>query len=147
VVEKHACFNVFCSVAPLKAYILSWMRENKIENNTVLKLCLGFSTEIIHYCEVLISLKHFIVAKQLFRSATSIGANIMEAQNAESRADFIHKVKIAAKEADETQYWLIICRNMSHYPDASGLKILLLSIQKVINAILASSKKHPAKGV
>ena len=43
--------------------------------------------------------------KQLLRSATSIGANVFEAQNAESKADFIHKMKVAAKEASETLYW------------------------------------------
>lgn len=53
--------------------------------------------------------KKFVIAKQLLKSGTSIGANSVEAQNAESKADFIHKIKIAAKEADETQYWLLLC--------------------------------------
>jgi four helix bundle protein len=50
--------------------------------------------------------KEFIMSKQLLRSGTSIGANIREAQNAESRLDFIHKLAIAQKECDETLYWL-----------------------------------------
>ncbi len=50
--------------------------------------------------------KEFVLSKQLLRSGTSIGANIREAQNAESNADFIHKLAIAQKECDETLYWL-----------------------------------------
>ena len=50
--------------------------------------------------------KEFIIAKQLLRSGTSIGANIREAQNAESKADIVHKLAISQKECDETIYWL-----------------------------------------
>ncbi|MGZ5243592.1 MAG: four helix bundle protein [Bacteroidia bacterium] len=50
--------------------------------------------------------KEFVLSKQLLRSGTSVGANIREAQNAQSNADFIHKLAIAQKECDETMYWL-----------------------------------------
>jgi four helix bundle protein len=50
--------------------------------------------------------KEFVLSKQLLRSGTSIGANIREAQNAETPMDFIHKLGIAQKECDETMYWL-----------------------------------------
>ena len=50
--------------------------------------------------------KEFIISKQVFRSGTSIGANIMESKNAQSHADFIHKLSIALKEADETTFWI-----------------------------------------
>lgn len=52
------------------------------------------------------NLKEFVLSKQLLRSGTSVGANVREANNAESHADFIHKLAIAQKEADETLYWL-----------------------------------------
>ncbi len=52
------------------------------------------------------SKKEFVLSKQLLRSGTSIGANVREAGNAESAADFIHKLAIAQKETDETLYWL-----------------------------------------
>jgi four helix bundle protein len=55
------------------------------------------------------------MSDQLLISGTSIGANVREAQNAESKADFIHKINITAKEADETEYWLLICMNASTY--------------------------------
>jgi four helix bundle protein len=85
------------------------MQKELIEKNPILKQTIQFSLMIIDYCEVLNNEKKFIISNQLLRSATSIGANSMEAQNSESKADFIHKIKIAAKEADETQYWLMLC--------------------------------------
>jgi four helix bundle protein len=74
-------------------------RENIIVTKTV-----DFSLEIIAFCEVLESNRKFVISNQLLKSGTSIGANVHEAQNAESRADFIHKMKIAAKEVEETKY-------------------------------------------
>ena len=65
----------------------------------------------------------------------------MEAQNAESKADFIHKIKIAAKEADETQYWLLLCSLSNIYPECDSLLFKLESIQKVLNKILGTAKK------
>lgn len=50
--------------------------------------------------------REFILSKQLLRSGTSVGANIREAQNAQSKRDFIHKLSISQKESDESQYWL-----------------------------------------
>ena len=93
-----------------------------IEKNAILKLSFDFSLMVIDYCEKLEEQKKYVISKQLLRSGTSIGANSFEAQNAESKADFIHKMKIAAKEADETQYWLMLCDYAKGYPDC---KILL----------------------
>ena len=76
----------------------------KDTDNLIVKLSLEFALDIITLAEKLEELKKFIIARQLLKSGTSIGANIREAQNAESKADFIHKMKIAAKEADETEY-------------------------------------------
>lgn len=66
-------------------------------------------------------LHKYEMASQLFKSGTSVGANAKEAQNAESQADFIHKFKIAAKEADETEFWLKLCIASKHYPNPSEL--------------------------
>lgn len=108
--------------------------------NEILELSIEFSLRIIAYTEILESNRKFVVANQLMKSGTSIGANIFEAQSA-SRADFIHKFKIADKEAKETEYWLILCeRSPSYYFDET-LKIRLLSIQKLLSKIISSSKK------
>ena len=82
----------------------------------------------------------FIISKQLLRSATSICANSMEAQNAESKADFIHKMKISAKEVDETQYWLFLCDSAKNYPNSKNLLNKLEEIQKVLNKIIKTAK-------
>ena len=79
------------------------------ENNPLLKKTVQFSIDAIEFCEILEKNKKFVIAKQLLRSATSIGANAFEAQNPSSKKDFINKIKIAAKEVEETKYWLFLC--------------------------------------
>ena len=110
------------------------------EDNTILKLTFEFSLKIIHLSEVLNSNHQYIISKQILKSATSIGANSYEAQNAESDTDFIHKFKIAAKEADETHYWLLLCNHADNYPDTTNLLNELEIIKKVINRIISTSK-------
>jgi four helix bundle protein len=67
--------------------------------------------------------------------------NVREAQNAESKADFIHKIKLAAKEAEETEGWLLLCLHTNSYPDCENLSIKLASILKLLNKIAATTKK------
>lgn len=117
------------------------MQKKLIDANPILKLSFDFSLLIIDYCEQLNEKRKFIISNQLLRSGTSIGANCFEAQNAESRADFIHKMKLAAKEADETQYWLMICVHAKDYPDATLLLEKLNDIAKVTNKILTTAKQ------
>ena len=74
--------------------------------NLILDLSFQFSLDIVTYADRLDDTKKYSMSKQLFRSGTSIGANIKESQFGESRNDFIHKLKIAEKEAEETEYWL-----------------------------------------
>jgi four helix bundle protein len=110
------------------------------QDNPILKLTFDFSLKIIELAECLEESKKYVVARQILKSGTSVGANIHEAQNAESKLDFIHKFKIAAKEADETQYWLMLCEHSKNYPDTKALMDNLTVIQKVINKIISSSK-------
>ncbi|HOT13521.1 MAG TPA: four helix bundle protein [Bacteroidales bacterium] len=114
------------------------MRNDK--ENLIVSLTLEFALEIIEYAEILEDHKKYIISKQLLKSGTSIGANVREAQNAESKADFIHKMKIAAKEADETEYWLTLCELSKNYPSPNGLKESLQSIINVVSKIISSSK-------
>lgn len=117
------------------------MRTDK--DNLIVQFSFEFAKEIISYCQTLQALKHYNLANQLFRSGTSIGANVREAQNAESKADFIHKSKIAAKVADETKYWLMLCDISDGYPEFKALLIKVESIHKIISKIVASSKSSP----
>jgi len=109
-------------------------------DNVIIKLTFGFALKIIDYCELLDEKKKWKISGQLLRSGTSIGANTNEAQNGESRVDFIHKFKIAAKEANETEYWLHLCQMSKSFPDCKELIEELTHIQKIINQIITTSK-------
>ena len=76
--------------------------------NVLLTKSFEFALTIVDFVQEIKELKHFELASQLVRSGTSIGANIVESQRAESKKDFIHKLRISLKEADETKYWLRI---------------------------------------
>ncbi len=112
------------------------MKDNIILNKTI-----QFSLAIIRYTEQLEQDKKHIIARQLLRSATSVGANMHEAQNAESKADFIHKVKISAKEIEETKYWLTLCEHSMSYAFDKDLKLMAEEISLIIYKILSSSKR------
>lgn len=107
------------------------MRDDK--ENLIIDLTFKFALGIIEYCEKLESERKYVVARQLLKSGTSIGANSREAQNAESKADFTHKFKIAAKEVDETEYWLMLCKQSKNYPDPDMLLEDVLVISRIIS--------------
>jgi four helix bundle protein len=110
------------------------------KENIIVSKSFGFALEIVRFCELLEENKKFVVARQLLRAGTSIGANIREAQNAESKIDFIHKIKIAAKEADETEYWLLICKESESYPANPELLSEIREIIKILSKIIITSK-------
>lgn len=117
------------------------MSDNpKYKDNLIVKLTFEFSLSVISFTEELENKRRYNLAKQLFRSGTSIGANVKEAQNAESKADFIHKMKIALKETDETEYWLLLCKHSENYPTPTELLEKLNSISKILNKIIGTSK-------
>ena len=111
------------------------------KRNEILELSIEFALAIIEFSENLESKKKFVIANQILKSGTSIGANVFESQSAESRADFIHKLKVADKEAKETEYWLLLCEKSPSYPFNEDLKMKLLSIQKLLSKIISTSKK------
>lgn len=113
--------------------------ENK--ENIIVTLTFNFALEIIKYCEGLQESKKFAIANQLLKSGTSIGANIREAQNAESKADFIHKFKISAKEIEETIYWLELCKFSDNYPKVDDLIEQVNNISRIVNKIIITSKQ------
>lgn len=113
---------------------------NTDKKNTVLELSFEFALQLIVYCEKLEDSRKYIIARQLLKSGTYIGANIREAQNSESNLDFIHKLKIAAKEADETEYWLLLCEKSENHPSPNELFTTLISIKKLLNSIISTMK-------
>ena len=114
--------------------------NEKYKDNALLVKTFSFALKIIDYTEELQDKKKFIIGNQLLKSGTSVGANSKEAQNAESKADFIHKLKIAIKEADETEYWLFLCDAHKSYPDCKELLNDLSEILRILNKIISTSK-------
>ncbi len=115
--------------------------RNDQEQNPIVDKSFRLAIDIIKYTEQLEKQNKYIIARQLLKSGTSIGANIREAQNAESKLDFIHKLKIAAKEADETEYWLLLCEECQ-YPDTSLLLKQVQEVIKILSKIISTSKKN-----
>ena len=109
--------------------------------NLIVDLTFDFALKIIEFCELLEEQKKFVIAKQLLKSGTSIGANTRESQACESKADFVHKLKVAEKEACETEYWLLLCKYSKKYPFDEELLNQINSIRKVLSKIISSSKK------
>jgi len=114
------------------------MLEHK--ENIIVNKCIDFSLSIISYCEQLENNRKFVISNQLLKSGTSIGANVFEAQHSESKADFIHKMKIAMKEVNETIYWLTLCDKSESYPNVAHLNEKIELIFKIISKIIATSK-------
>ncbi len=110
--------------------------------NPAVEKSIEFALSIIEYCEILENERKFVVSKQLLKSGTSIGANIHEAQNAESKSDFIHKIKIATKELEETKYWLILCERTESYPTDLVLRKKLEELGLILYKILSTSIKN-----
>jgi four helix bundle protein len=115
--------------------------NEEFKENVIINLSFEFSLKIIDFCDKLDELRKFNLSNQLFKSGTSIGANVREAQNAESKADFIHKFKISAKEVEETEYWLLLCKHSNKLPDSSHLLTDLEPIKKIISKIIGTSKR------
>lgn len=110
-----------------------------LKANIIVNKTFDFSLKIIEYSEKLETMNKYIISRQILKAGTAIGANVHEAQNAESMPDFIHKMKIAAKEADECLYWLRLCKH-SNYPDCENLINDTNEIIKILSRIIATSK-------
>lgn len=114
----------------------------KYKENVILKLSFELAVDVIKFSSLLDNNKKYTISNQILRSGTSIGANIKESQNSESKKDFIHKLKISLKEADELEYWLYLCNEVDEYPNADELLIKLVSIKKILNKIISSTKNQ-----
>ncbi len=142
--------------AEVDRLIQEWADENDIvmdpstgyatnpryRGNPLLEKTFSFGVDVLDFAETLLAKQKFDMARQLISSGTSIGANSREAQNAESKADFVHKIKVALKEADETEYWLLLCTASPHYPDGTALLESLHPIIKILNSILSTCKRN-----
>ena len=122
----------------------------KREKNILLEKVDAYSNRIIRLYKYLKDeKKEFIMSKQLLRSGTSIGANIVESQSAQSSADFIHKLEIALKEAKETHYWLEKLL-VGEYINEVGYKSMSydnIEIIKLLTSIIVTKKRNMRSGL
>ncbi|WP_224489188.1 four helix bundle protein [Robertkochia flava] len=111
--------------------------------NPIKEKSYAFALEIINCYTILTQeKKEYVMSKQMLKSGTAIGALYREAEHAESKADFIHKMAIAQKEANETLYWIDLL-NTSGFLDQDqyeNLKSENISLRKLISSIILTSK-------
>ena len=102
-----------------------------------------FAIRIVNLCKYLNETKkEFVLSKQLLRSGTSVGANVAEAEQAQSTPDFVSKMSIALKEASETKYWIRLLASTNYLTEAETVSILndCVELEKILVSIIKSSK-------
>ncbi len=115
------------------------MKENLIKDKSF-----QFSIRIIKmYSHLIDTKKEYVLSKQVLKSGTSIGANVREALNGESKADFIHKLSIAQKEADETLYWLELLKATNFINETAFVSIQAdcSELLKMLKSIILTAKQ------
>jgi four helix bundle protein len=103
----------------------------------------GFALRSVKLYKFLVSEhKEYVLSKQLLRSGTSIGANVAEANEAQSKADFVHKLAIPLKEATETQYWIELLRDSEFLPIGHATSMIddCRELQRILTASIRTSK-------
>lgn len=114
------------------------------KENIVMNKSYAFALRVINLYKYLITeQKEFVLSKQALRSGTAIGALVKEAEHAQSKADFINKMNIALKEANETEYWLMLLKDSDYMDEKSFNSIHTDSIEliKLLASIVKSSKE------
>ncbi len=125
-------------------------RERVKANNHILDKSFDFAVRIVNLCKYLQSdKKEYVLSKQLIRSGTSIGANVNEAQAAQSTNDFIAKLSIASKEARETKYWIDLLVKTDYLPsDSQKVKSLQdenMELVKILTSIIKTTRENNGK--
>jgi four helix bundle protein len=117
------------------------------EHNEILEQSFAFAVRVVKLSQMLQKEHHeFILSKQLLRSGTSIGANVNEAQAAQSKKDFIAKISISSKEARESKYWLDLLV-ATNYLDVTQVHVKTLldditSLIKILTSIIKTSQQN-----
>ena len=107
-----------------------------------------FALLVVDVYRFLLGKKEFVLSKQFLRAGTSIGANVSEAQAAQSRNDFISKMSIASKEARETLYWIRLLKKSGYLKGYSSLGLLddeIRSIVKILTSIVKTTQENNPK--
>jgi four helix bundle protein len=112
------------------------------KKNVIKEKSFAFAIEIVSLYKILAERKEFVLSKQLLRSGTSIGANVRESEHAQSKADFIHKLSIALKEANETEYWIDLLFETKYLSQTEfeNIKPSIIELLKLLTSIINTSK-------
>ena len=113
--------------------------ENIVETKSF-----DFAVRIVNLYEYLTDIKkEYVLSKQLLRSGTSIGANVAEAEQAQSRPDFVSKMNIALKETSETKYWIKLLKATDFLSERESFSLLAecVELEKLLVSIIKSSKQ------
>jgi len=116
------------------------MKENIVKNKSF-----AFAIKVVKLYQFLCNdKKEFVLSKQLLRSGTSVGAMVREAEHAESKADFKHKMGIAQKEINESIYWLELLKETDYLSPAQyeSIQTDAIEIIKLITSIIKTAKSH-----
>lgn len=116
----------------------------KLKLSVIKNKSFAFAIRIVNLNKYLRTSKNeYTLSKQLLRSGTAIGALVREAEQAESKADFIHKFAIALKEANETEYWILLLRETEYLSPKESDSILndLTELLKLLTSIIKTTKK------
>jgi four helix bundle protein len=134
---KWKIFNFLFS-AIIAILIYTNIMDNVIENKSF-----QFAIRIVRLYKFLCE-KEYILSKQLLRAGTSIGANVTESQQAQSKPDFVSKISIALKEASETKYWIKLLGATEYLSENQTKSILddCVEIEKILVTILKSAKNQ-----
>ena len=115
------------------------------KDNIIINKTYDFALRIIKLNKFLrTSKKEFVLSKQVLRSGTAIGALVKEAEHAQSKADFINKMNIALKEANETEYWLMLLKD-SEYIDLSSFESIHVDITEILKLLVSIVKTSKEK--
>jgi four helix bundle protein len=116
-----------------------------MNENPLSKKSYAFALRIVKlYRYLAFEAKEYVLSKQVLRSGTSIGANIAEANRGQSKTDFVHKLSISLKEAEETEYWLHLLRDGGFITVAQAESLLsdCSELQKMLTASIRTAKKN-----
>ena len=126
-----------------------WTIDNEnlydMNKNIIKEKSYAFAVKIVIACTDLTTIKkEFVLSRQLLRSGTAIGALVREAEQAESKADFIHKLSIALKEANETEYWLALMQDTKLISSSifDELNTMVIELLRLLTSIIKSSKAN-----
>ena len=120
-----------------------------MKKNVVMEKSYAFALRMIKAYKYLTNeQREFVVSKQMLRSGTSIGALIRESEHAQSQADFINKMSIALKEANETEYWLMLLKDSDYIDEKTFISIhndCDEVIRLLVSIVKTSKQKHESK--